>query len=588
MTLTQQHRDETRVRDLTHVYLERALSQIPRILSLQDRNPFSPTYGSFHRPYWLDKTSDFPDALAQFGVQSLAIVYAHEMPGNIYYKQPKIRDWTIAGLEYWARVQHADGSFDEFYPYERGWAGPTAFTCFAAIESVRCLGDDLPTHSRERVLDAIRKAARFIAAGESEEDHLANHHAIACMAVWKAHELLGDPALKDGFERLWQGFLRYQQPEGWSIEYDGVDPGYLSATVSFLAKVYQTHPTPEILAVLKSAVEFASYFVYPNGYYGGSMGSRQTLHFYPHGFEVLADEIPLAGSIAQKMLEGLDQGCLVPPEIMPDRYLPYRVAEYLQAYLDAEPRSAELPKLPYERAPFTQWFRGARVYARRGERSYLLVNLAKGGVIKLFDVQTGALIFNDCGILGKLQDGALVSSQWVDPRYEVNVSDEMVQVHGSLQKMPSTKTFTPLKMAMFRGVLTAVGWNGPASHMIKGGIRKLLMLGTRPIPVQFRRQIRLDGDNLLVTDRLERTGAALFASLMIGDEFAVRYVPQSRYFQAQELGVNGLRPSHAHIEQLNSRGALTVVRQVDLDAGVLRTEIGDTSLPLGELQAISN
>jgi hypothetical protein len=573
VTVVERERSSAELRDLRHVYLERALSQIPRLLSLQDRNPFSPTYGSFHRPYWLDKTSDFPDALGQFGVQSLAIVYAHDMPGNIYYRQPKIRDWTIAGLEYWARVQHADGSFDEFYPYERGWAGPTAFTCFAAIEAVRCLGEEIPDDARERILSAIRKAAHFIAAGESEEDHLANHHAIACMAVWKAHELLGDPALLAGYGRLWRGFLRYQQPEGWSIEYDGVDPGYLSATVSFLAKVYQTHSSLEMLDVLKSAVEMTSYFVYPNGYYGGSMGSRQTLHFYPHGFELLAQEIPLAGSIAQKMLEGLDRGGLVPPEIMPDRYLPYRVAEYLQAYLDASPRSEDLPKLPYERAPFTEWFPGARVYARRGERSYLLVNLAKGGVIKLFDSQTGRLVFNDCGFLGKLQNGALVSSQWVDPRYQVSVSDEIVQVHGSLQKMPSTKTFTPLKMAMFRGILTAVGWNGPASHMLKGGIRKLLMLGTRPIPVRFRRQIRMDGDNLLVTDRLERTGSVLFESLMVGDEFAVRYVPQSRYFQAQELDVNGLSLNHGQIDQLNDTGVLTVVRSVSVDEGVTRTDV---------------
>jgi len=577
VTVGERERSSAGVRDLRHVYLERALTQIPRILSLQDRNPYSPTYGSFHRPYWLDKTSDFPDALAQFSVQSLAIVYANDMPGNIYYRQPKIRDWTIAGLEYWARVQHADGSFDEFYPYERGWAGPTAFTCFAAIESVRCLGDELPNDARERILNAIRRAAHFIAAGESEEDHLANHHAIACMAVWKSYELLKDPTLKDGFERLWQGFLRYQQPEGWSIEYDGVDPGYLSATVSFLGKVYQTNPNPEMLDVLRSAVDFASYFVYPNGYYGGSMGSRQTLHFYPHGFEVLAQEIPLAGSIAQKMLEGLNNGGLVPPEIMPDRYLPYRVAEYLQAYLDASPRPGDLPRLPYEREPFTDWFPGARIYARRGERSYMLVNLAKGGVIKLFDVETCELVFNDCGFLGRLQNGALVSSQWVDPRYQVNVSDEIVQVQGALQKMPSTKTFSPLKMAMFRGVLTAVGWNGAASHMLKGGIRKLLMLGTRPIPVRFRRQIRLDGDDLLITDRLESTGSVSFQSLMVGDEFAVRYVPQSRYFQAQELGVSGLSLNHAQIDQLNDTGALTVVRSVTLEDGVTRAEVSSGS-----------
>ena len=65
---------------LRHFYAEKALSQIPRLLGNMDRNQFSPTYGCFHRDYWLDKTSDFPDAVRQFGVQSLAIVYKEDFP----------------------------------------------------------------------------------------------------------------------------------------------------------------------------------------------------------------------------------------------------------------------------------------------------------------------------------------------------------------------------------------------------------------------------------------------------------------------------------------------------------------------------
>ena len=68
--------------DSRGLYLEQALGQVARLLSLQDRNPFSPSYGSFHRAYWLDKVSDFPDAMAQIGTLCLALVYTHAMPGN--------------------------------------------------------------------------------------------------------------------------------------------------------------------------------------------------------------------------------------------------------------------------------------------------------------------------------------------------------------------------------------------------------------------------------------------------------------------------------------------------------------------------
>ena len=141
------------MRDLRHVYLDKALSQIPRLLTLQDRNPFSPTYGSFHRAYWLDKAIDFPDAMAQFAVQALALVYANDFPGNPYFSHPKIRDWTIAGLDYWSRIQHADGSFDEFYPYERGWVGPTGFTLYTAIEAQQLLRGQIPADVDRRVRD---------------------------------------------------------------------------------------------------------------------------------------------------------------------------------------------------------------------------------------------------------------------------------------------------------------------------------------------------------------------------------------------------------------------------------------------------
>ena len=96
-------------------YARKALAAIPRLLTLLDRSPYSPTYGCFHRDYWLYKTSDFPDVVRQFGVHALALVYKHDFPDNPYRGAPQVRDWTLAALDFWARQQHGDGSFDEFY-----------------------------------------------------------------------------------------------------------------------------------------------------------------------------------------------------------------------------------------------------------------------------------------------------------------------------------------------------------------------------------------------------------------------------------------------------------------------------------------
>ena len=552
--------------ELRDFYAIKAISQIPRLLGNLDRNPYSPTYGSFHRDYWLDKTSDFPDAVRQFGVHSLALVYKHDFPKNIYKGSEKVKNWTIAGMLFWAKIQHKDGSFDEFYPYERGWVGPTAFTMFTIIDAFQLLKDEIEEKDAKIILNAIKEAAYFISKGEAEEDHLANHHAMACMSVWKAYELLEDETLKIRYEELFQVFLTYHyEDEGWSREYDGVDPGYLSATVSFFAKIYQTNKDERILKILKESINFSSHFVYPNGFYAGSMGSRNTLHFYPHGYEILGKEIPLANAIAQKLLKGLSEDKLVPAEIISDRYVFYRVPEFLLSYLDYTPKQENLPALPFQKENYTQFFKRSRIFVSVKDKFYIIANLTKGGVIKIFNTETEKLIVNDCGIIGKLSDGTNVTTQWVNPNYKVENTDTSWKLTGKFNKVPSNKLFTPIKQIIFRTVLVLIGWIPAMAHFLKGQIRKSLILGQREVPLKFERTFEIqDNKFAIITDNIEMEKSVIFQSLSIGDEFFVRYVPQSRYFQSQELDIKGLELSKEQLEKLNTDKKIQIVQKINL------------------------
>jgi hypothetical protein len=68
---------------MREIYAQKGLVQVPRLLSLEDRNPFSPTYGCCNREYWLCRSTDFPSSIAQFGIHALALTSPHEKPGNI-------------------------------------------------------------------------------------------------------------------------------------------------------------------------------------------------------------------------------------------------------------------------------------------------------------------------------------------------------------------------------------------------------------------------------------------------------------------------------------------------------------------------
>ena len=47
-------------RSLREGFARTALAEIPKILTLGDRNPHSPTYSCFDRNYWQYKIIDFP------------------------------------------------------------------------------------------------------------------------------------------------------------------------------------------------------------------------------------------------------------------------------------------------------------------------------------------------------------------------------------------------------------------------------------------------------------------------------------------------------------------------------------------------
>lgn len=383
--------------NLRPIYAEKAISQIPRLLSCQDRNLFSPTYGCMNREYWLCRATDFPSSIAQFGTHALALAYSYEMPGNIYYKHPKVLEWALAGMEYWTKIQHGDGSFDEFYPNERGWAGPTGFLVYAMCDSYRLLKDHVPASWHDRFLTTVHKAGLFL-SGTDESGVLANHHAMAVLPMYEAFLLTQDKKIETAFKEKLDIFFSFCHEEGWCLEYDGADPGYLSATVSFMGKLAKHYKDERFDPFLAKWVNFCSYFVYPNGHYAGTMGSRQTLHFYPHGFELLASQNPLAARVADRMLEGLQSGALVPPEIQEERYSVYRIPEFLLAYVDFGERPEQTELLPYERAPFVKYFPGARIWVEKKIDTYTLINAAKGGVVKHFSLDEHKLKLNNCGI----------------------------------------------------------------------------------------------------------------------------------------------------------------------------------------------
>src|SRR5262249_16870523 len=122
--------------------LVRAVNEgAPRALSLLDRLTVSPTRGSFDRAYWHYRTDKgYASATFQQLAWPLAALWSWERVVNPWRRCPALLEAARSGLLEWARIQHRDGSFAEWYPGERSHVA-TAFTTYAAADAARLLGD---------------------------------------------------------------------------------------------------------------------------------------------------------------------------------------------------------------------------------------------------------------------------------------------------------------------------------------------------------------------------------------------------------------------------------------------------------------
>ncbi|NER00936.1 MAG: hypothetical protein F6K30_30310, partial [Cyanothece sp. SIO2G6] len=287
-----------------------AIAQIPKILTLMDRNPHSPTYGCCDRNFWHYKIIDFPSGMAQEFVWPLALVYALPLPDNPYYQQSSINAWVEAGIDYAARSAHRDGSCDDYFPFERA-GGAAAFSLLACVESYTLLQLDRPD-----LLQFFQRRADWL-AHHQESGRLSNHQALIVLCLELLSRLLKTDRWETAKAQRLEQVLSWQDSEGWFQEYEGCDPGYHTLTVSCLAWVYALmqkplphSPTPplphsSLKDAIAKAIHLAQHFVHPDGSYGGEYTSRNTYNFFPYGFELVGQWLPEALAINDRFLKGL-------------------------------------------------------------------------------------------------------------------------------------------------------------------------------------------------------------------------------------------------------------------------------------------
>lgn len=504
-------------------YAFEAIRALPRIILMIDKNRFSDTYGCFDREYWHYRTVDFPCGMNQEFCLPLALAHKYPFPNNPYYQNERLRELVIASIRFANKASHPDGSCDDYFPFEKA-LGALVFSTYAMTESYLELELDDPD-----MLEFFARRGQWL-VDHNETGQLANHQAFAALALYNVYMLTGDEKYRRASDEFRDITLSWQHEEGWFQEYEGADPGYHSCSIAFLSKLWQKSHDTSLIEPLERAVEFASYFMHPDGSYAGEYGSRNTYHFYPHGFEVMAQFSPTAGRIADTYLH----------RSLPERrryfnddnrMCAHYVYDWMQSWRDYHPEREGT--LEEHRGPFTRWFDDAKLFVKKTPRYYAVCSLAKGGVLKVFD-ETGPL-YSDTGLMLRTDDGDVLVSHLVDEEHSFEVDEERgeLRVEGPMSRrrhpLPS-----PVKQIMFRGMNLSVGRLGP--NAVRAVLQKVLITGKPRTAVRFERRLKFGDDNIEITDGIDATATDdMFADFAIGSDATSIYVANSNTFQESVL-----------------------------------------------------
>jgi hypothetical protein len=164
-------------------------------------------------------------------ILSLAFFYATNRPWNQYYGSPAVRVRLEAALEFWCKIQNADGRFSEYGPKQWNLAATAFATKFmGGTLTLLHKGPPIDRSLLERVVKADRKAIEFVLTDPDFYKH-GKDFTNQFTNVWAGGlaylALYPDPQLKSLlYRRITQDSSIFQSPVGYFYEARGPDWGY--------------------------------------------------------------------------------------------------------------------------------------------------------------------------------------------------------------------------------------------------------------------------------------------------------------------------------------------------------------------------
>ncbi|MBI2027313.1 MAG: hypothetical protein HYS98_05875 [Deltaproteobacteria bacterium] len=543
---------------------------IPRLLSLQDRNPLSTTYGCFDRPYWHFKTiTDFPNISCQQSMLVLAQIYKYPFSGNIYFGKKKILENIIAGLTFWAKSQHKDGSVDEFFPYDRSFCA-IAFTTYAAAESLSLIKDEIELSCFEELQKKVHSSCNWILKHDNKE--VTNQILAASVALLKSFFLTQDHRYLVGSQEKLKRALSQQNEEGWFYEYNGADIGYLSISIDLLVHHYKFSADEKVKQAALRAIGFLKHFIFPHGSAGGEYGSRNTQYIMPSGLEFFSNYSDEAQYILHYLYRGFQKGQTLSPLSSDDRYFCFfYIPSYVSALYLFKPKN-------YTHRPLSDGmtlFKRAGLVHYKNQDMHVVIGASKNGVIKISNQDK--TVYSEVGFFCTLKNGHLVASQFLNTQNSFSVSeinqDIIIKIQGQFirvyNKIPMRKYLLPFR------IFNYVFLRFKLFHQLFDlFFRKKMIMKKTKTKIYFNKKIRLNSEGIEIEDEITGSYLRKIQKMYLLSHGTAMYNTTSSCFQNCEI-------DDSHLHQEIDLDCLQNNKQIRLSRKIIFKQLDNPSVMRG-------
>jgi len=391
---------------------------LPRMLTQVCRDPGSPLHGCWDRNWWHYKIRDFPSVILQQG--GYALWAARSLKPDL---AQCFSDLAAATARFWDDRARLNGAFEEYYPYEQGYP-PLAFGTLAMAKL--CLKGAV---SKERIAHGLRVAARQLAT--RFEPRAANQQVAGLAAMAALRSIDATLISREDWERQSARTLALQDPEGWYMEYDGPDLGYLAVTIDCLWDLYDLTEEERFKASAGKALGFIHRLVVFQQCGIGMLNSRNTDYLVPYGLaRFLLDGNGEERVQARSLLEILYGDSSSPNHFfaaVDDRYWCHYIGHSLFRSLEVLKDISWDHELPDEPAA-ELFFKRSGYHLQAAEGIRLLMGLRKGGS---FTATCGNGRASDFGWIVR-QDGKEYVSHWWSNDWEIGVESGVSFCRGRL------------------------------------------------------------------------------------------------------------------------------------------------------------